>query len=59
VLKCAYGRLIKSKMRVRINYINKLGFLEAYPSARIEVFESEIIKSSFVAAGLILYNSIE
>jgi hypothetical protein len=43
-------------MRVRINHINKLDFLEAYPSARIEAFKSETIKSSFAAAGLMPYN---
>ena len=56
VLKRAYGRLIESKMRARINHIDKLDFLEAYPSARIEAFKSETIKNSFAAAGLMPYN---
>ena len=56
VLKRAYSRLIESKMRARINHIDKLDFLEAYPSARIEAFKSETIKNSFAAAGLIPYN---
>jgi hypothetical protein len=43
-------------MRVRINHIDKLDFLEAYPSARIEAFKSETIKNSFAAAGLIPYD---
>ena len=43
-------------MRVGINHIDKLDFLEAYPSARIEAFKSETIKNSFAAAGLIPYN---
>jgi hypothetical protein len=43
-------------MRVGINHINKLDFLEAYPSARIEAFNSETIKNSFAAAGLVPYN---
>jgi hypothetical protein len=43
-------------MRARINYIDKLDFLEAYPSARIEAFKSETIKNSFAAAGLMPYN---
>jgi hypothetical protein len=43
-------------MRARINYIDKLDFLEAYPSARIKAFKSETIKNSFAAAGLIPYN---
>jgi hypothetical protein len=56
VLKRAYGRFIESKIRARINYIDKLDFLEAYPSARIEAFKSETIKNSFATAGLIPYN---
>jgi hypothetical protein len=43
-------------MRLRINHINKLDFLEVYPSARIEAFKSETIKNSFAGAGLIPYN---
>jgi hypothetical protein len=43
-------------MRARINYIDKLDFLKAYPSARIKVFKSETIKNSFAAASLMPYN---
>ena len=53
VLKRSYGRMVEMKMRNRINHIDKLDFLEAYPSARIEAFKSETIKNSFRAAGLI------
>jgi hypothetical protein len=56
VLKRAYGRLVESKIRARINHIDKLDFLEAYPSARIEAFKPETIKNSFAIAGLIPYN---
>ena len=55
-LKRSYGRLIETKMRLRINHVDKLDFLEAYPSARIEAFKSETIKNSFAAAGLIPYD---
>jgi len=55
VLKRAYSRLIESKMRVGINHIDKLDFLEAYPTARIEAFKLETIKNSFAAAGLVPY----
>jgi hypothetical protein len=55
-LKRAYSRLIESKARARINHIDKLDFLEAYPSARIKAFKSETIKNSFATAGLIPYN---
>jgi hypothetical protein len=53
VLKRAYGRLVKLKMRVGTNYINKLNFLEVYPLARIKAFKSETIKNSFGVAGLV------
>jgi hypothetical protein len=56
VLKRTYGRLIESKMRVGINHVDKLDFLEAYPLARIEAFKSETITNSFAAAGLVPYN---
>jgi hypothetical protein len=38
VLKRSYGRMVETKMRNGINHIDKLDFLEAYPSARIEAF---------------------
>jgi hypothetical protein len=56
VLKRSYARLVESKTRARINHIDKLDFLEAYPSARIEAFKSETIKNSFATAGLMPYN---
>ena len=56
VLKRAYGRLVESKMRIGINHIDKLEFLEAYPLARIEAFKSETIKNSFSAAGLVPFS---
>ena len=56
MLKRSYARLVESKIRVGINYIDKLDFLEAYPSARIEAFKSETIKNSFAAAGLVPFN---
>ncbi|CDM34632.1 Probable transposable element [Penicillium roqueforti FM164] len=56
VVKRLYGRLVEMKMRTGINYIDKLKFLEAYPSVRIEAFKSETIKNSFSAAGLIPFS---
>ena len=53
VLKRLYSRLVEMKMRNRINHIDKLDFLEAYPSARTQAFKSDTIKNSFGAAGLI------
>ena len=55
VLKRSYGRMVEFKIRNGINHINKLDFLEAYPSARIKAFKSETIKNSFAAAGLVLF----
>ena len=56
VLKRSYGRLVETKMRVGINHIDKLEFLEAYPQARSEAFKPETIQNSFAAAGLVPYN---
>ena len=57
MLKRVYGRLVESKMRVGINYIDKFDFLEAYPLAQIEAFKSETIKNSFGVAGLVPFLS--
>ena len=53
VLKRAYSRLVKFRMRCGSNYINKLDFLKAYPTARMEAFKSKTVKNSFQSAGLI------
>ncbi|KAJ5164704.1 uncharacterized protein N7500_006534 [Penicillium coprophilum] len=50
VLKRAYSRLVETKIRYRINYIDKLDFLKSYPLARIEAYKPETIKNSFKAA---------
>ena len=55
VLKRLYGRMVETKIRVGINHIDKLDFLEVYPSARIKAFKSETIKNSFLATGLVLF----
>jgi hypothetical protein len=51
-LKRAYGGLVKAKMRLGYNHINKLDFLKAYPAARQQVFSIENIQSGFRAAGI-------
>ena len=56
VLKRSYGRLVETKMRNGINHIDKLDFLEAYPSARIEASKPETMKYSFVAADLVPFS---
>ncbi|CAP79192.1 Pc06g01990 [Penicillium rubens Wisconsin 54-1255] len=53
VLKRSYGRMVEMKMRCGSNHIDKLDFLKAYPTARMEAFKSETVKNSFQSAGLI------
>jgi len=43
-------------MRVGVSYINKSDFLLAYLIAYIEALTLNIIRSGFVATGLVLYN---
>jgi hypothetical protein len=54
VLKRAYSRFVSDLARTGYNHINKLDFLADYPRARIEAFQSNIIRNSFVAASIIL-----
>lgn len=56
VLKRSYGQLVETKMRLGLNHIDKLDFLEAYPHARIEAFKPNTIKNSFTAAGLVPFD---
>ncbi|MBZ6375484.1 MAG: hypothetical protein LBE67_10930 [Kocuria palustris] len=53
VLKRAYRRLVEFRMRCGSNYMDKLDFLEAYPTTRIEAFKLETVKNSFQSAGLV------
>jgi hypothetical protein len=57
VLKRAYARFVSDLARTGYNHIDKLDFLADYPRARIEAFQSNIIRNSFVAAGLILVDA--
>jgi Na+-transporting NADH:ubiquinone oxidoreductase subunit NqrF len=45
--------MVEIKMRCGSNFINKLDFLEAYPTARMEAFKLETVKNSFQSASLI------
>ena len=56
VLKRTYGRLVGEKMRLRINHMDKLDFLSAYPQARDEAFGMDNIKKGFMASGLVPYD---
>jgi hypothetical protein len=51
-LKRAYRGLVKAKIRLGYNHINKLDFLKAYSAARQQVFSIENIQSGFRAAGI-------
>jgi hypothetical protein len=53
VLKRAYRRLVEFRMRCGSNHIDKLDFLDSYPTVRMEAFKPEIVKNSFQSAGLV------
>ncbi|RFU36216.1 hypothetical protein B7463_g148, partial [Scytalidium lignicola] len=55
VLKRAYGAQIESKVRGKIQHIDKEDFLELYPIVRQQTFKSTNIQSGFSATGLIPY----
>ena len=55
-LKRAYGSLVGKKMRLGINHIDKLDFLEAFLQARKSAFQAETIQNSFSGAGLVPFN---
>lgn len=38
LLKCVYSCLVKNKMRLGFNYINKFNFLKTYPNVCTEDF---------------------
>ena len=57
VLKRSYGNLNSQKMRLGINYIDKLDFLAQYPQARADAFKADTIRNSFRAAGLVPINA--
>jgi hypothetical protein len=59
LLKRAYGGLVKAKMRLGYNHINKLDFLKAYPAARQQVFTIQNIQSGFQAAGILPFDPEE
>ncbi|CEL02456.1 hypothetical protein ASPCAL03626 [Aspergillus calidoustus] len=52
-LKRAYGGLVEAKMRLGYNHINKLDFLNTYPTAHRTVFTPQNIQSGFTAAGIL------
>jgi hypothetical protein len=55
-LKRAYQRLTEERSRLGIRYIEKLDFLNAYPSAHNTTFTSQNIQNGFAAAGIVPFN---
>jgi hypothetical protein len=51
-LKRAYSRPVEFRMRCGSNRVDKLGFLEVCPTARMEAFESKTVQT-FKSASLI------
>lgn len=56
VLKRAYGKCVEDVIRRGQNHIDKLDFLDAFPTAQIEAFKAETIRNSFSATGLVPYD---
>lgn len=55
-LKRSYGKIVEDKMRLGINHIDKLEFLDGYKQARKAVFSESNIRSGFAATGLVPYD---
>ena len=53
VLKRAYSRFVSDLARTGYNHIDRLDILADYPRARLQAFQPSIIRSSFVAAGIV------
>lgn len=53
MLKHTYGRFISHLARRGYNHIDKFDFLEDYQQARLEAFQSKIIRNSFTASGIV------
>jgi hypothetical protein len=56
VLKRQYRQLIKQRMRLRFNHINKIDFLTAFLEARTMVYKAETIQNGFAATRLMLFD---
>ena len=56
VWKRAYGKCVEDMMRRGQNHIDKLDFLDAFPTARVEAFKAETINNSFSATSLVPYD---
>lgn len=52
VLKRAYSRVVSDLARMGYNHIDKINFFENFQRARLETFQPNTIRNSFVATGL-------
>jgi len=55
-LKRTYRRQIQQLIQDEVNHINKPDFFTAYNTARIEAMTLVIVRSSFAATGLVLFD---
>ena len=56
LLKGAYSELVSQQIQNNYNHIDKLDFLEAFPTAHNIAFKPQTIQNGFTAAGLVLFN---
>ena len=54
ILKRIYSRFVSDLARTGYNHIDKIDFLADYYRARIEAFQSSIIRNSLATVGLVL-----
>ena len=55
-LKGAYSELVSQRMQNNYNHIDKLNFLEAFPTTHNIAFKPRTIQNGFTAAGLVPLN---
>jgi hypothetical protein len=56
VLKRQYRQLVKQRIRLRFNHINKIDFLTTFPKAHTIAYKAETIRNSFAATRLVPFN---
>jgi hypothetical protein len=56
VLKRQYGQLVKQRIRLRFNHIDKINFLTAFPKAHTMAYKAETIRNGFTATGLVPFD---
>jgi hypothetical protein len=56
VLKQQYRQLVKQRIRLRFNHIDKINFLITFPKAHIMAYKAKTIQNSFRATRLVPFN---